>query len=136
MGVEILGLAGYQFFFLVEGGGTSFFWGDQHPVTCHVSVLLQFYISIQKVLGQLWRHFPFLNLCKCSCMLHPLPTVASTPLEKKPTTTGFIIYKYFTHSKIHHSNLGKSEKKVSTPRLTQENPEINPTPSFLNQHQK
>ena len=70
----------FFFFFGGGGGGTSFFWGgggvilfsggDQHPVTCHVSVLLQFYISIQKVLGQLWRYFPFLKLCKCSCMLH------------------------------------------------------------------
>ena len=74
----------FLFFFFWGGGrGTSFFWGNQHPVTCHVSVLLQFYISIQKVLGQLWRYFPFLKLCKCSCMLHPLPTVASTPIRTK-----------------------------------------------------
>ena len=33
-GVDILGLAGYRVFFRgVGAGSTSFFWGDQHPVT-------------------------------------------------------------------------------------------------------
>ena len=56
-------------------------------ITCRlksdIMVLLQFYISIQKVLEQPWWYFPFLKLCKCSWILHPLPRVASTPNRTK-----------------------------------------------------
>ena len=48
-----------------------------------VTVFLQFYISIQKVLEQLWKYFTFLKLCKCSWILHPLPREASTPIRTK-----------------------------------------------------
>ena len=51
-------------------------------------------------------------------------------------TIGFIIYKHSTHTKLYRLASGSSEEKLSTPRVTQENPELCPTTSFLDQHQK
>ena len=51
-------------------------------------------------------------------------------------TIGFIIYKHFTHIKLYHPASGRSEVKLFTPRVTQENPEFSPTTSFLDQQQK
>ena len=43
----------------------------------NITVLLKFYRSIHKVLGQR-RYFTPMKLCECFLSLHPLPKVAST----------------------------------------------------------
>ena len=48
----------------------------------------------------------------------------------------FIIFKYSTHTNWYHPNSGRSEKKLSSPRFTQENPQLSPHHLIPNQHQK
>ena len=73
-GVKIFRIGGYRF----GGGG--------------------YFCSIQKVLEQLWKYFTFLKLCKCSWMLHPLPTVASTPIGTKTN------HHWFYHLQVLHTH--------------------------------
>ena len=120
------------------GFDLSFPGWESTVITCRLwtdlTVLLKFYISIEKVLEQPGKYLTFLKLCKCYWILHPLPRVASSPNRTK--TNYHCLYHLREHAKLYHPVLGRSEEKLSTPRFTQENPELNPTTSFFNQYQK
>ena len=99
-------------------------------------VSFQFYISVQKVLEQLgdillsWSCASVLEWYTHYLQKHQLP------IEQKPTTIGFIIYKHSTDTKLYHPVSGRSEEKLSIPRFTEGNPKLSLTIPFLNQHQK
>ena len=118
-GSSILGEGGIKIF---RTGGYRF-WG--------------YFCSIQKVLEQLWRYFTFLKLCKCSWMLHPLPTVASTPIGTKTKHHWFLSSSSTPHTLIGTTPIQEGQRKsFPAPRFTQENPQLSPHHLIPNQHQK
>ena len=71
--------------------------------------VLNFYIPIFKVLwqpwrllGQSWRPFTFLKLCKRSQNPHPASRVASIKPQRNSFTIYLIICKHFTQTKTCH----------------------------------
>ena len=113
-GLSILGEGGIKIF---RTGGYRF-WG--------------YFCSIQKVLEQLWRYFTFLKLCKCSWMLHPLPTVASTPIGTKTNHHWFLSSSSTPHTLIGTTPIQEGQRK-SFPALDLHKKILNsiPTTSFL-----
>ena len=88
-----------------------------------ITVLLQFYVSIQKVLEQLWRYFTFLKLFKCSWILHALPRVASTPSRTK--TNHYWLYHLQT---LNYTTPFQEGKRRSFPPLDLQKKILNSAP--------
>ena len=58
-----------------------------------------------------WNSLPLF----CSQIPHPSPRVASTPIEQKPTSIGFIMCKHFTCTKLSKPARKKTEGKLPNP---------------------
>ena len=84
--------------------------------TCLFFVLLKYSSLLfhPQSLGITLDTFTSLKLCKCSQILHPLPRQHQLPIEQKSTTTGLIIYKHSTLTKLHHLSRARSKEKLST----------------------
>ena len=63
--------------------------------------VLNFYISISKVLEQSWRAFTSLKLCKCSQNPHPVYRQHQTPTKTNHHLLNHL-QTLHTHTKLHH----------------------------------
>ena len=73
---------------------------------------------------------------KFSQSIHPLPKVASIPaIKQKQLNFDLIIYKHFTHTKLHHPTRGRFHEMFFNPEVTQGNLGITICPHCLHYHQ-